>query len=391
MKIAIMSFGIAPISNKSGMEKVFCEMANEFVHRGHEVYAIWNDEPDVIPAYPLDRRVCAINLGLGKIRVPQIYKIMRELSKAFHLHMINHADEFKINALVETLKKRVPLDTVDVFVCYELYSAMVAGRMEKHIPTIVMSHNSIEEEMANFTSYQIEQVSKADVYQVLMPGFVEKAKRIVHCPVIYIPNIVPDIPIEKRANLEKDKKQYIILHIGRIDPNRKRQLILIQSFAKIAKNFPQWKIYFYGPITDKAYKVEIDKYIKAHHLNRQVFYKGVVKDGIDVLCQGDLFAFPSSAEGFPLALTEAMSAGLPVIGVEYAASVNELIHDGKNGCLAKNEEEFTRKLCYLMDNKERRIAMGKQAKKDMQEFTPMKIWEKWENLIENVVRGNFAK
>ena len=49
MNIVLMSFGIATIANVSGMEKVFCEMANEFVRRGHDVTTVWNDEPGVTP------------------------------------------------------------------------------------------------------------------------------------------------------------------------------------------------------------------------------------------------------------------------------------------------------------------------------------------------------
>ena len=47
-------------------------------------------------------------------------------------------------------------------------------------------------------------------------------------------------------------------------------------------------------------------------------------------------AFPSKYEGFPLALTEAMSAGLPCVGFKSCTGVNGLIVDGENGFLVED-------------------------------------------------------
>ena len=69
MNIAILCFGIASIANVSGVEKVFVDMANQFVRQGAIVYSIWNDKPGVIPYYPFSAKVNQINLGLGKIKV----------------------------------------------------------------------------------------------------------------------------------------------------------------------------------------------------------------------------------------------------------------------------------------------------------------------------------
>lgn len=55
MNIALLFFGIASISNVSGAEKVFVEMANRFSERGATVYTIWNDSPGVVPYYQIGR------------------------------------------------------------------------------------------------------------------------------------------------------------------------------------------------------------------------------------------------------------------------------------------------------------------------------------------------
>ena len=50
----------------------------------------------------------------------------------------------------------------------------------------------------------------------------------------------------------------------------------------------------------------------------------------------DIFAFPSYHEEFSLALTEALSCGIPAVGDKNCPAVNELIQDGLNALLEKN-------------------------------------------------------
>ncbi len=103
---------------------------------------------------------------------------------------------------------------------------------------------------------------------------------------------------------------------------------------------------------------------------------------MSVLCKADIFAFPSAYEGFPLALTEAMSVGLPSVGFRNADGVNELIHHNVNGILCNDGvENFARGLSILMDSRELRKKLGNKAKEDMKQYKPNRIWDTWEKLI----------
>ena len=118
------------------------------------------------------------------------------------------------------------------------------------------------------------------------------------------------------------------------------------------------------------------------HLNDQVFLCGTTSSVMSVLCKADIFAFPSAYEGFPLALTEAMSVGLPSVGFRNADGVNELIHHNVNGILCNDGvENFARGLSILMDSRELRKKLGNKAKEDMKQYKPNRIWDTWEKLI----------
>lgn len=389
MNIAILFFGIASISNVSGAEKVFVDMANRFVKEGHIVYSIWNDEPGVVPYYSFSPKVRQVNLGLGKIKAPIKYKFIREVAKGLHLNVTNYVDRYKTEKLCQSIQEKIKISDIDVMICYEFNSIMVANKLANgKIPVVAMCHNSVEAQIATLTPLQREEASKVTAYQVLMPSFVDKAKKLLNTDIYYIPNVVNPIPDNVIADLSADKTIYKIIMIGRIDRYQKRSLIAIKSFLEIAAHFPNWELHFYGPITDSKYKKEIDEYIESHDLHHQVIYEGITDNSIGVLHDADIFAFPSAFEGFSLALTEANSMGVPAVGFSSAPAINELIEDNVTGFLAKDERDFTQKLSALMKDKKMRIQMGKAAHQAMNKYSPDEVWGMWLRLLNRLVAEN---
>ena len=61
MKIMLVNF-LKVVNSAGGAERVFCNMSNEFVRRGYEVYAVCCDWEDGTPFYELDGRVNFINI-----------------------------------------------------------------------------------------------------------------------------------------------------------------------------------------------------------------------------------------------------------------------------------------------------------------------------------------
>ena len=128
--------------------------------------------------------------------------------------------------------------------------------------------------------------------------------------------------------------------------------------------------------------------MKDKNLEDNVEFCGMVKDINCILSKASIFAFPSSHEGFSLALAEAMSAGIPCVGYKSARGVNNLIKNGYNGYLVEDGiEPFAMALEKLMENETLRRTMGFNARKEMQQYSPKVIWDKWEKLIYEVVKN----
>jgi glycosyltransferase involved in cell wall biosynthesis len=64
---------------------------------------------------------------------------------------------------------------------------------------------------------------------------------------------------------------------------------------------------------------------------------GWTDDVAGFLATGDLFAFPSHQEGFPLTLLEAMAVGLPVVATEIDGPV-EILKEGVTGRLVPDDD-----------------------------------------------------
>lgn len=275
----------------------------------------------------------------------------------------------------------------DVIICSQpAASKVMLSDIQTSIPVITMSHGDPEDYFHHYPVKELPSLGLSAACQVLMPSFVKGiTKRFPKEKVVVIGNVVPQH--EKAVDLSKKKTIYKIISIGRLVRNHKRPHLLLQAFAKLAKDFPQWNVELWGAEDRAKYTKELKKIISDNNLENRVFLKGTTNNVTAVLQQGDIFVFPSAYEGFGLTLAEAMSVGLPGIGYKNCVAVNEIIKDGKNGFLAEDGvEALTEKMQQLMSDQELRQRMGKAAHESMKQYAAENIWGKWEELIEEVVK-----
>jgi glycosyltransferase involved in cell wall biosynthesis len=102
------------------------------------------------------------------------------------------------------------------------------------------------------------------------------------------------------------------------------------------------------------------------------------------LAAGDIYAFPSRHEGVPIAPTEAMAHGLPVVAAD-ASGVCDIFEGGEasGGLIVpfNDADAFANALGSLIDDKQLRLALGRQARLRASHFSAKMIGNQLKELF----------
>ncbi len=370
------------VNAKGGTEKVFCDMANALAQRGHHVTAICVDKNEGLPGFPIDRRVRFIN-AYYSTRLPFLLTKpiinLRSISIFPEKRRSKRAD-LSANALAYQLNQVLSnLASPDVLISFQPTTTYAIKKLVgKAVPLVTMLHTKPTVFLSHTLPSAIKSaVASSSIVQVLRPEFIADVHAIIPSANIkVIPNAVPQFQASSSL------KNKIIINIARITED-KGQLLLVEAFAKLKEKFPEWNIELWGEThVDPKYTEKVKSAINSRGLTNHVRLCGTTDDVSSQLKRASIFAFPSRHEGFPLALTEAMSMGLPAIGWVKCTSVNTLIKDGDNGLLCEDTpESLANALSRLMMDESVRIRLGNTAKEDMKEYAPSQVWAQWEKLL----------
>jgi GalNAc-alpha-(1->4)-GalNAc-alpha-(1->3)-diNAcBac-PP-undecaprenol alpha-1,4-N-acetyl-D-galactosaminyltransferase len=197
----------------------------------------------------------------------------------------------------------------------------------------------------------------------------EKAKEIYRIRFGH-PNIrVIGNPIREINDINNTGKENIVLMVGRLIKSKNHDR-LIELFLKIG--IPDWKLILvgYDHLQQNIFN-RLQKIIEQNHAERIVLLEGKQADVESYYTRSKIFAFTSSSEGFPNAIGEAMSAGLPVVAFDCVAGPSEMIINDRNGFLIPvfDYEQFQKKLELLMMQEDLRNYFGKNALEDIKKFS----------------------
>ena len=374
------------VNDSGGLAKVTCSFSNEMKARGHDVYMVYSDVQTGTFYYPIMETIPCFDLRHfeGKdIPYPWYLKIKRELLRPFDKRKARTVNtDFAQQYLLKNLQKVLDITSPDIIVAFQsAASKMLLCDLHTKIPVVTMSHGDPEDYFHTYPKAEIPALEKSAVCQVLLPSFERHLKN--HLPnvkTIVIGNAIPQY--EMQADLSAEKERYKIIFVGRLSKNHKRPHLLIEAFAELADEFPNWDVELWGAEDGKAYYKELQLLIKTKHLENRVSLKGTTNRIPEILQAGDIFAFPSAYEGFSLALGEAMSMGLPAVAYRSCESVTGMIQDGQTGMLCNDGvEPFRDTLKVLMNHRETRVGIGNNAREAMKKFSPQAIWDTWENVL----------
>jgi GalNAc-alpha-(1->4)-GalNAc-alpha-(1->3)-diNAcBac-PP-undecaprenol alpha-1,4-N-acetyl-D-galactosaminyltransferase len=344
-----------------GARRMICLLANALCEREFPVHMITWDGPDTASFYPLDARVVWSRLGF---RPTLVDKLRRTHALARLLQ--NNQVRVLVGFVMSGDK------TVYAAAKWARTRLIVA---ERSAPTIYKLRYSFAQRWLS-----LSMLGLADRITVQMPDFVAGYPASLRGRIEVIPNPVPVAEHRARPAVPGIDGHFNLLAVGRLE-EEKRYDRLIDAFAKIAHRHPAWDLRIVG---DGPKRETLRLLAAQRGLAKRVHLESWMSDISRAYMSSHLFVMPSLWEGFPNALAEAMSHGLPAVGFRDAAGVADLIADGQTGWLADgldDEVALARTLSYAMADGVERACRGVKAAESMVAYAPEVQFDHWAKLL----------
>lgn len=128
-------------------------------------------------------------------------------------------------------------------------------------------------------------------------------------------------------------KENIILNVGRLGSFQKKTNILLEAFAAVADELPDWNLRLVGGV-EKEFIPWLEKFFSEHlNLRGRVTFSGLLTDRAALMAEykrAKIFCLTSSYEGAPNVAAEALFAGDYIITSAVQAA-GDMVDDGNCG------------------------------------------------------------
>ena len=347
MKIAFLISSL----NAGGAERVVSVLANELsLTNDIVIITLSKDEP----FYKLNDSITVKQLGVLNSGTNPLKSIFSNLVLLYKITLLIRS--FKIKSLI-------------CFMTTSNVLGIISGKMLSNIKVTISERANPKFEDVGYwnflrrKTYKLADrlvVQSEEISNYFKP-FVDERKTSI------IPN-----PI-KIVDFNKNKKEKIILTVGRIDANKNQEQI-IRSFSKVKQQ--GWKLIICG---DGSLLSKLKDLVKALNINDAVEFKGRVKNIEKQYERASIFAFSSLSEGFPNVLLEAMNYGCACISTDCPTGPSILIKNNVNGFLIPlaDENSYTNHLQNLIDDEKNRNLLVSNAKSGLENYSLNKVAEQW--------------
>ncbi len=344
---------IIPRLSGGGAEKVIANLASGLAEQ-HKVYLAYMEEPPGYP-YPVSPQV-----ELVKLKNEPLYKGAVEwLWNSFHLNHFPRLRQAKKTwyqeypaKYLQRLKNRLRIDCA---VSFLTPANSLNTEALSRCPAIISIRSCMQGEYAPAEARhpvkraalsssckqadRIVSVSKEAV-QGLVDDFGAHAKKV---SVIYNPCDARQIrrwgmekPEDERLLQQMEGAEFVFVSSGRITP-KKGQWHLLHAFRFVLDRHPEARLVLFGKTDDARIEQLLKETIRELQMEGQVILAGFHANPFPYLAKGDAFVLTSFNEGFPNAVLEAMSLGLPVISTDCSSGPREILAPGTD-CTNKTKK-----------------------------------------------------
>ncbi len=346
-----------------GAERIITSLANHWIEQGSNVTLITFDRDP--PYYPLDGRVALRQLGLPSYGRP----VTRAVSSAVR----------RILGLRRAIRRSDP-DIVISFLGKINALTMIATRF-MGIPVVVSERNNPDRQVFRPAWRWLRLRLYGLAARVVTPsqGVLDWFPDAIRAKGVVIPNPV-DLPDEMPVRGSGPK---VLIAVGRLVPQKGFD-ILLQAFAKIAADFPDWTLIIRGEGTLRG---DIERLRDDLGLAGRVSLPGITEKPGAWVEEGEIFVLSSRYESFGNVLTEAMVAGLAIVSFDCPWGPSEILTDQADAILVPPEDHdaLAAAMARVMNDRGLRARLGEAAQKNVVRFERGRIMGRWDDMVGEIL------
>lgn len=346
---------IAANLNSGGAERVMSLLANQFIENGYGVEFIFLKKD--IRFYPLHQNI-TIKVAEKECGSDSLIKKLLWMRKYIKQNKPDAIFAFRI----------------------AIYCVTLISLLGIKIPVIASERNDprfnslawkiIQAVLLPLTDRFVVQTQQIKDY---FPKFIQNKTDIIFNPVTEKAFSLPNVPKERR-----------IISVGRLH-SQKNQKMMIEAFARVSEQFPEWKLFIYGEGPERDSLESLVSSFK-YQVSSRISMPGRSENVIEELNKSEIFAFSSDYEGMSNAVVEAFCVGLPIITTKVSGT-EDFIKENKNGFLLERNDVDGMEMAMrkLMSDENLRISIGENNRQQAKIFKIDFIFQQWENVVNKVV------
>ena len=338
-----------------GAQKVLLDQARWFHERGHKVSVIFlYDKEGLHEKWQAFTPVKIVNL------------------KAFRGHGKGLENIFPFIKGLFSLWGFLRREKIDVIETFTHDSNMVALPIAwlARVPVRIATHHGVIEGFSRWRMFIHSWMVNHNIAHKLVAVSqktreVSLSEGIREERIAVIANGIVPLPIESRSRLEvreeagMDVNDLMLVSVGRL-VYQKAHEVLIACMPDVLKEFPNVKVLIFG---EGPLRTDLQAQIEKLDLSNSVKLPGKTDQIAQHLASADIFVMPSRWEGLPIALLEAMSAGLPSVATKVEG-VDEVLLEGEHGLFVpvENSQALAQAILQLLRDPQARSRMGTAAR-----------------------------
>ena len=349
-----------------GAEKVFVEVVNGLLRRGHEVVVLTFDFPGAAfynLAPQIERRDMAFNLaGQPMPRLGLLWALPR-------------------------MRAAIACERPDVIVAFmhSTYLPVALAALGLGVPMIASEHT----EARHYETRPLQRLARQIVdRRAALRTVPSEAVRVGYdrlsdTPAVVVPNPVVLTQFEGIRDTPPEIPP-VVLSVGRL-MEEKDHAVLLDAFARVAGAFPDWRLRIVG---DGPLRPDLEYQVMQLGLKAQVELPGVTRDIGAAYAQARFIVLPSRYESFGMVAAEALAAGRAVLSFDDCAGITEIVESGTSGLLVAGTPDREARVTALADGLRRLMEdpdlcnrLGSAGPDGVVRFGLEAVLDRWEEFI----------